>query len=269
MNLHSTLCRIISSLFCLMLCSNALGQATREKLTKEDIDQWAKEISNWNRWGKEDQLGAVNLITETKRREAARLVKEGISISIAHDAVTESAVDNPHPFVHRMHETGLNSETSASDTFSVRFHGMVHTHIDALCHLFYQGTTYNGYPKETVTDKGAAKVGIDALKHGIFTRAILYDIPALKGVPYLKPGTAIYPEDLEAWEQKAGVKAVAGDVILIRTGSWARRSAEGPRDTSELAGLHASCAKWIRQRDIAILGSDSASDVLPSGVEGV
>jgi kynurenine formamidase len=257
------------SIICLLLGTSAAAQSPHEKLTKRDIDRWAAEISNWNRWGKDDQLGAVNLITPEKRKEAARLVREGISISIAHHAVTKSAIDNPHPFIHQMHETGANSESAASDTYSVRYHGMVHTHMDALCHLFYQGKTYNGYAKEMVTEKGAEKLGVENLKNGIFTRAILFDIPALKNVEYLEPRTAIYPEDLDAWEKKIGVKAGPGDVILIRTGRWARRNAKGPWDVSELAGLHASCAKWIRQRDISILGSDSASDVQPSGVEGV
>src|ERR1051325_8966709 len=207
------------SMVCVLLSASA---AEPKRLTQADVERMGKELSNWNRWGKEDQLGAVNLITAEKRKAAARLVKEGISLSIGHDAVTESAIDNPHPFIHQMHETGLNSDSAASDTFSVRFHGMVHTHMDALCHLFYKGTTYNGYPKEMVADQGAAKLGIDNVKNGIFTRAVLYDMPALKGVEYLEPGTAIYPEDLDAWEKKTGVKIGAGDVLLLRTGSWTR-----------------------------------------------
>ncbi len=260
---------LLASIVCLVLCASTAAQSIHEKLTKRDIDRWAAEISNWNRWGKQDQLGAVNLITPEKRRGAARLVKEGISLSIGHDAVTGEAVDNPHPFVHEMHETGANSDSAASDTYSVRYHGMVHTHMDALCHLFYQGKTYNGYSKEMVTDKGAKMLGIENLKNGIFTRAVLYDIPALKGAEYLEPRTAIYPEDLEAWEKKTGVQAGRGDVLLLRTGRWARRNAKGAWDVSELAGLHARCAKWIRQRDLAILGSDSASDVQPANVEGI
>jgi kynurenine formamidase len=89
-------------------------------------------------------------------------------------------------------------------------------------------------------------------------------------VPYLEPGAAIYPEDLDAWEKKTGIKIMAGDVIFVRTGRWARRAAVGPwAVNSGSAGLHASCARWIKQRDVAMIGSDAASDVIPSGVEGV
>jgi kynurenine formamidase len=95
-------------------------------------------------------------------------------------------------------------------------------------------------------------------------------MPRLKGVESLEPGTPIYPADLEAWEKQAGMKVSSGDVIFIRTGRWALRDAKGPWPASQKsAGLHASCARWLKQRDVAALGSDAASDVMPSGVEGV
>ena len=116
----------------------------------------------------------------------------------------------------------------------------------------------------------AADISILNEKNGIFTRGILIDIPWLKGVPYLEAGQAIYPEDLDAWEKKAHLKAGSGDVVFIRTGRWALRDAKGPWEASKkLAGLHASCAKWLKSRDIAMLGSDAASDVMPSGIDGV
>ena len=96
------------------------------------------------------------------------------------------------------------------------------------------------------------------------------DIPRLKGVQYLEPATPIYPEDLDAWEKKAGFKVTSGDIVLIRTGRWARRDAKGPWHISDnAAGLYASCAKWLKARDVAVLGSDGASDVMPSRVPGV
>jgi kynurenine formamidase len=89
-------------------------------------------------------------------------------------------------------------------------------------------------------------------------------------VDYLEPGTRIYPEDLDAWERKAHLKVGPGDVVFIRTGRWARRDAKGPWTVSEgLAGLYVTCAKWLHSRDAAILGSDAAEDVLPSGVPGI
>jgi kynurenine formamidase len=106
------------------------------------------------------------------------------------------------------------------------------------------------------------------MKQGIFTRGVLMDIPRLKGVSYLEPGTPIYPEDLDAWEKKAALRVRPGDVVLIRTGRWARRATKGPW-SGELAGLHVTSARWLKNRDAAVLGSDAAQDVMPSGVDGV
>jgi kynurenine formamidase len=150
------------------------------------------------------------------------------------------------------------------------YHGYVHTHMDSLCHFFYKGQMYNGFSRSEVTDQGAAKNSILNFKNGIITRAVLIDIPRLKGVEYLEPGTRIYPEDLDAWEMKAHVRVGPGDVVLIRTGRWARRDAKGPWPVSDgLAGLYMTAARWLHARDVAILGSDGAEDVLPSGIEGV
>jgi len=241
------------------------------RTTKADVERWMKELSNWERWGNEDQLGAMNLVTPAKRKAAAALVREGVSVSLARNTEKEKAIDNANPFGHTMNWTGASSPGQFSlDTYSVLYHGYAHTHMDALCHMFYQGKMFNGFSQREVTDKGADKLAIVNLKAGIFTRGVLMDIPRLKGMPYLEPGAAIYPEDLDAWERKSGAKVGSGDVIFVRTGRWARRAAKGPWDVSKsAAGLHASCARWLRERDVAMIGSDAASDVAPSGVAGV
>ena len=250
---------------------SATAQNNSRRLTKAEIDRWMTELSNWNRWGKDDQMGAINLITPAKRKQAAALVREGYSVSLARDTEKEKAVDNPQPFGHSMTWTGASTPGQFSlDAYSVSYHGYAHTHMDALCHMFYQGKMYNGYPQETVTKAGAEKLSVIAFKNGIVSRGILIDIPLLKGIDYLEPSTPIYPEDLDAWEKMAGVKVSSGDIIFIRTGRWARRAAKGPWNVSaNSAGLHASCMRWIHQRDVAMVGSDAASDLMPSGVEGV
>src|SRR2546427_5540817 len=155
------------------------------------------------------------------------------------------------------------------DLISVFYHGWAHTHMDSLCHMFYKGKMFNGFPQEDVTTQGATKLAVTNFKNGFLSRGILMDIPRLKGVPYLEPGTAIYPEDLDAWEKKAGVKIGSGDIVLIRTGRWAVRDLKGPWEISKnAAGLHASCAKWLKARDVAVLGTDAASDVMASGGAG-
>ena len=246
------------------------GSSPSHNVSEADVDRWMAELSNWGRWGKDDQTGTVHLITAAKRKEAAALVKEGYSVSLAHDIETEKAADNPSPFSHTMLSTGEHPDGQfVLDEYRVSYHGYAHTHMDALCHMAWRGKMYNGFPQTDVTEQGAKELAVTGYKNGIFTRGVLIDIPRLKNVPFLEPATAIYPEDLDAWERKTGVKVGSGDVVLIRTGRWARRKLKGPWDPARIAGLYASCAKWLKQRDVAIVGSDAATDVMPSGVPEV
>lgn len=257
---------LLSAILLALAC--AYGQP---KATKADVEAWMESLSNWGRWGPDDQLGAVNLITPETRTAAAKLVEKGVSVSMARDVEKDAAVDNPRPFLHKMLNVGLNNPGQfVSDNYQVSYHGYAHTHMDSLCHMAYNGKMYNGFPQAEVVESGAPKLAVTAFKQGIFARAVLMDIPRLKGVDWLEPGTPIYPSDLDAWEEKAGFKTRSGDIVLIRSGRWARRDAEGPWDVSnKSAGLHASAAQWLKARDAAILGSDAASDVAPSLVEGV
>lgn len=259
----------VTILSCL-ICSGSANAQDKE-LTKADVDRLFTELSNWGRWGAEDQLGTINLITPAKRVQAAALVKEGITVSLARNVEKQSAVDNSSPFQHEMLAVGEGPGNQwAMDRFTVSYHGIAHTHMDSLCHLVHDGKLYNGFLQKEITKNGAGKLSVHQFKNGIVTRAILMDIPKLRGVKYLEPGTPIYPEDLAAWENRAGVKVGPGDVIFIRTGKWALRDERGPWDTNQgLAGLHVSCAKWLKERDVAMLGSDAASDVIPSRVGNV
>jgi kynurenine formamidase len=237
-------------------------------VTEAQYERWKTELSNWGRWGKDDEMGALNLITPAKRRQAAGLVTEGVSVSLAADADTVKALDNPNPYEHTM--IGI-----ASDRIAVNYHGIAHTHLDSLAHINANGVFYNGYTPDpaVVTKQGHSKNSIHNVKNGIFTRGILIDIPRLRGVPYLEPGTPIYVADLEAWEKQAGVRVSAGDALFVRTGVWARRKAEGPwlrgrAEGGRSAGLDPSVIPWLKQRDVAILGSDHPQYVAPSNLRG-
>lgn len=239
-------------------------------VTTADFDRWMKELSNWGRWGKADELGTLNLITPASRVAAAKLVREGFAVSLSRHADKEKAADNSRPFVHEMLSSSEKPNAEIfTDSFTVAHHGIAHTHMDALCHFSYKGQLYNGFSPKEVTSKGAARLNIETARTGIFARGVLVDIPYLKGVAYLEPGTAIYPEDLDAWEKKTGVHIRAGDVVFIRTGRWARRVEKGSWNLAERAGLHATSVRWLHQRDIAVLGGDASQDVRPSQVEGV
>lgn len=230
-------------------------QAAHPLVPQADYVRWQKELSNWGRWGKDDEMGTLNLVTQTKRKQAAALVREGISISLAADANMVKGIDNPCPV-----EWAMLTATSSTALDRVAYpciHGAGTTHLDSFAHIFFDGKMWNGYDVAGVVTKegGAAKNSILTMKNGIVTRGVLYDIPRLKGVPYLEPGARIFPEDLEAWEKKSGVKAGPGDALLLRWGRWARRAKLGPWAIDEgSAGLDNSVIPWLKKRDIALLG---------------
>jgi kynurenine formamidase len=244
------------------------SKAPAHTVTEAQYERWKTELSNWGRWGKDDEIGALNLITPAKRKQAAGLVKEGISVSLASPADTVKAVDNPNPYEVTM-------QGISADRIAVNYHGITHTHLDSLAHINASGVFYNGYTpdQDAVVKQGHPKNSIYNVRNGIFTRGVLIDIPRLKGVPYLEPGTPIYVEDLEAWEKRAGAKVSPGDALFVRTGVWARRKAEGPwlrgrAEGGRSAGLDPSVIPWLKQRDVALLGSDHPQYVSPSPLRG-
>src|SRR5215813_12533412 len=120
------------------------NRAPRESYTQAQFDEMFKQVSNWGRWGKDDQLGTLNLITPERKREAAKLVREGVSVSLARELNTEKAIDNPDPFRDTM-TLGVDSKFNM-DAYTVSFHGFAFAHIDALSHTYYKGQLYNGFP---------------------------------------------------------------------------------------------------------------------------
>src|SRR5262245_202596 len=240
-------------------------QEGRTPRTAAEFDAMFKEINNWGRWGAGDELGTMNLVTAQKIREAAALVRRGLTVSLSHNPMTEGAPDNPAAsFKHTM---GASRRT---DTYEFTYHGYGVSHMDSLCHFLWNDRLYNDIAPSASTPSGCGKLGIQNLKRGIVTRGILLDFARLKKVQYLEPGTPIYSEDIEAWERQAKVKVSPGDAIFVYTGRWARRSALGPWQVgTSSAGFHASVLPWIKTRGVAIVGSDAATDVMPSHVQGV
>ena len=234
-------------------------------MTAEAVAGLHEQLSNWGRWGPDDQRGALNFITPEVTAAAASTVRSGRTVSCARPLPTQPAIDNPNPVAHHM--IGTATEGYGGDYFAIAPHGYATSHLDALCHIFNDGKIYNGYPVETVTAHGATKLGVHHLKSGIVSRGVLVDVPAIRGVKMLEPGEPIFPEDLEAAESAAGITIMSGDVLLVRTGRWVWRDRQGPWDPhSALAGLDASCLGWIHEREVAVLGCDGVSDVVPSRV---
>ena len=142
----------------------------------------------------------------------------------------------------------------------MNMHGDADSHIDALCHVIYDGTLYNGVPAGTVSP-GAAELSIEVAEDGIVGRGVLLDIPRLRGVPWLEPGDHVTADDLAAAEQAQQVRVGRGDLLFVRVGHRRRRGELGPWDAAaDRAGLHPTALEFVADRQVAVLGSDSNSD---------
>src|SRR5215472_6779090 len=240
--------------------------------TEAEFRKAMKELSNLGRWGNDDELGAANLITPAKRKQALALAKEGVVISLAHDVAQEKAADAPNVLERVLGNVGPNGTTDRYQ-YTGTYHGVIHSHLDAVdCHIMFEGKGYNGRRMEDITAAGGCPKGnINVLKDGVVTRAILFDATLLPGKAtaqgWLEPGTAIHREDLEALEKLEHVTVSPGDVILLYTGRWKRRASLGawPRETG-FAGYHADVAYFLKERGVSFIGGDGPNDVVPTGL---
>ena len=254
---------------------HARGDSGSVEVSGADFKALFDAVSNWGRWGEDDQRGALNYLTPERVAAAAQLVSTGETITLSLPLNTRHALDNPEPADHWMTmlsdvDIGSGTLRFAKEYIGVDYHNDGHTHIDALCHVAFDGALYNGKPSASVTSAGAALEAIEVLRDGLVGRGVLIDVPRLRGVPWLEPGEHVFEADLEGAERDQGVKVAEGDILLVRTGH-ARRCAElEPWDTaSAKAGLHPTTARFLAERRVAALGSDGNSDTAPSTTEGI
>ena len=230
-----------------------------DEVTKEQYDRWMTELSNWGRWGDDDQLGALNLITPAKRVEAAKLVETGQVVSMARDMTIERLDDPASTSANRppvlagsvRNVFGIDTDNGYFwERYEIEYHGGLVTHLDAFCHVAYDGKVYNGRDFEDVAslEDGCSAMGVVNLKEeGLVTRGVLIDMP----------GTAVRRQDIEAWEAETGITISAGDALFLRTG----------RDIGQSGGYHPSLLPFFKERDIALLGADVPQE--GGQVEGV
>ncbi len=220
-------------------------------------------------WPPDDRRGALNYLGPEQVRAAAAEARLGRHVSLAAPVEAQHAADNPQPARHPMTGTADQAAATglsfATDRLEMNVHGNVDSHLDALCHIMYDGHLYNGVPASAVTPKGAMELSLDVDADGIVGRGVLLDIPPLRGVPWLEPGDHVLADDLLAAEQAQGVQVGRGDLLFVRVGHRQRRDQMGPWDVaSERAGLHPTAMEFIAERQVAVLGSDSNSDAAGS-----
>jgi kynurenine formamidase len=249
--------------------------------TERDVVRMMDTLSNWGRWGADDEMGTLNLITPERRRAAGRLVTDGVPVTCARPISTEITADTTVQPLRFMVDSGEGRDTAsperilqrrgAAEFIGMVFHGYTITHVDTPAHYFWQGQLYNGRSCNLVTAREGAQVeSVDLLRDGVVSRGVLLDVAALEG-RWLNAGEGIMPEQLEAAEAAARVRVEPGDILLVRTGYYARRLAEGPRNPMRdgSPALHVAAAPWLRERGVAMLGTDTHNDVSPLPYPGL
>ena len=239
----------------------------------DTLDALARKVSNWGRWGPDDERGTVNFITPEVVRRASACVRRGVvfSLGLPFDAdgpqIGQGGRVNP---VHLMTATegrlGADPDGPRYSDDVIVMPLQCATQWDSLAHVHYGGQLYNGFPAATLTSAGAARCGIDKVGSGIVSRGVLLDLARAQGVERLQPGQVITPADLEAAERAQGIRAGTGDVLLVRTGHLGVFTVDRDRVgyMRQAPGLGLACVEWLHAREVAAVATDTnAVEVLP------
>jgi kynurenine formamidase len=223
-----------------------------------------RDRSNWGRWGENDEIGAVNLITDRKRVAAAQLVRTGTTISLSRPFPTRPHADNPRPAAHYTTRSSKGVGGVAGDYYGIEYHGVTTTHVDALCHVWDERGMWQGRdPDIELTSRGSRFGAVDKWSRGIVTRGVLLDVPAYRGAPYVVHDKPVHGDELEAIAADQGVAVEPGDALVVYSGRD-RWDEEQPAWGTGLTasgepyrpGLHASCLEFLRDHDCAALAWD-------------
>lgn len=238
------------------------------------FDALFARVSNWGRWGADDQRGTLNLLDDASRAAAMSVVESGRTVSLSHDLDTRAGPDNTRPALHYMTQqadVALGEPRVNTDFIGVDFHGKSVTHVDALCHCSFRGQLYNGVDSSrSVGSLGSTVCTVEQLRDGVVGRGVLVDLPRANGLDWLEPGTAARPDELTAALELQRTERRRGDVVLVRTGHRRRRSELGVWDPSNhSAGLAPEAMEWLHATAASVLGGDGDSDSRPSAVDGV
>ena len=243
------------------------------RLTEGEFDALYRRMVALAAWAKGDR-GALAALTPARVLAAAREVRTGRTVTLAAPVETLAGPDNPEPARHRMRgqpeEQASSGLRFARDSFAMNVHGDADSHLDALCHVIYDGTLHGGVSAHSVTADGATALSLDAARDGIVGRGVLLDIPRLRGVPWLEPGDHVTADDLTAAEAAQHVRVAEGDLLFVRVGHRRRRGELGAWHAADArAGLHPSALEFLADRRVAVLGGDGNNDTAPSSTEGV
>ena len=237
--------------------------------SKEIVMSYLRERRNWGRWGDRGSAGAINLITPQKRIGAADLVRSGRAVSLSRPFPVTPSAENSRPAQHFMKVMDRPGGGAAMDYYGIFYHGTATTHIDALCHVWDDAGMWDGKdPKEVIGFEGASYGTVDQWSDGILTRGVLLDVPRHRGAPYVTLNEPVHGWELAEIAESQGVAIEPGDALLVYSGreAYARDNNGTWGGRPSRPGLHASCLKFVRDTDIAILGWDMM-DAEPNGYD--
>jgi kynurenine formamidase len=251
---------------------------TEQPVEEHFFKQLGERLSNWSRWGPDDQLGTLNFITDEARRDAAGLIRSGrtFDLSMTFDSegpqkhgLTAGRFDPIHLMITLPTESTRPAGIAFADD-AIMMPLQCASQWDSLAHAGY---LYNGVPMTEVTaTDGALRNSIDKVVASLVGRGVLLDIARLRGVDCLEAGSAIMPDELAAAAAAQGVSIRSGDIVLIRSG-WYQHVHAGDHATymqAEVPGLDVSCCEWLHENEIAAVGSDTyCVERKPSGQPGV
>jgi kynurenine formamidase len=230
---------------------------------EEALEALFDELNNAGRWGADDELGTLNYISPAKRIAAAALVRTGRALSIARDLDTRQSANNPSPVRHTMCYQA-HEPIGAVDELELGMHGFALTHLDAIAHVYRGQDVYNGRRASAVAVAGGLTYcDILAQKDGIFTRGVLLNIAAVRGVPWLTPDQGVHAADLDAAEKRQKIRVESGDAIFVYTGLQKREAAEGPESLGQRVGIMPDAIRWMHEREIAVYSGDCV-DAFPN-----
>jgi kynurenine formamidase len=242
-----------------------------------DFKELGKKLSNWGRWGPDDEIGTLNFVGPQQIQAAAAEVRSGRTFHLSIPVGTDGPQSGIGGRINPVHLMSMQPRDWANP------HGVQisddwiimplqsGTQWDALAHVAYDDKMYNGFSTDEVNTRfGARRLAIDTMTDKLVGRGVLLDIARLHGRPWLDGGTPITPGDLEAAERAQGVTVAEGDFLLIRTGWRANLLAQGgERWMTTEPGLDLDCAEWLHDRRVAAVGSDNwAIEVMPSPIPG-
>ena len=233
----------------------------------EHLEAIRAKVSNWGRWGDDDEIGTGNLLTPQAAQRGAAAVRSGrrFSLAVNLDLVGPQVGQPPRRMNALRTMTSINERDEAAPGMWLGTDDLVTmstaagTHVDALSHITYDGFMYNGFPASNViASAGAITCGVEKVPE-IVTRGVLLDVAQVHGVAGLDevdPGYAITGADLDAAAELAGVTVVTGDAVLVRTGDM-RHFLAGDRDRYALGdqyrfpGLSIHSIEWMRSHDVS------------------